>query len=258
MNSWIVQLLRGTFASRPSWVWLFIVIDSLADHDDHEEIIAGQKVMVRRGQIFIKQRELAQLSGLSQSEVSRAVSFFIHESILNQNMALLELIKPLSVFIHESKLNQTQKKEPLEQAVSEDESKLLTVKLSNNNINTPLSIYNKYNINNIYNNTKLNYNQATKPKNLPAPEVIFSALKKTLAKSYGIRAFADAHREPEFVEKFAELYLAVGREEFKERLKIVLGDDFKRKNCNRVAYLYAEVSSTALNPPETSNIIHLT
>jgi len=258
MTSWIPQLLRGAFASRPSWVWLFIVIESLADHDDREEIVGGKKITVKRGQVAIKQRELAQLSGLSQSEVSKALKFFIQESKLNQNIKLLELRNPLSDFIQESNWNKNENKETLAEAILKDPSKLLTVELSNNNINTPLSIYNKYNINNIYNNTKLNYNQAEKPKNPPSPEMIFSALKKTLEKSYGIRAFADAHREPEFIGKFAELYLAVGREEFKERLDIVLGDDFKRKNCNRISYLYAEVSSTALRPPEISNIINLT
>ena len=69
------------------------------------------------------------------------------------------------------------------------------------------------------------------------------ALKGTI----GIDAFADSRIERNIGIHIVNLYQKIGREEFKRRLDYVLGDSFRRKNCNRIKYLYGELKSVPKN-----------
>jgi len=40
----------------------------------------------------------------------------------------------------------------------------------------------------------------------------------------------------------------IGKEEFRQRLEIILKDSFKQKNCNSLKYLYGEMKSFIHSP----------
>lgn len=70
-----------------------------------------------------------------------------------------------------------------------------------------------------------------------------SKMLLALKKAIGIEAFADSVNERNIGRHLVNLCEKIGGEEFKRRLGYVLNDDFRRKNCNRIRYLYAEVKS---------------
>lgn len=69
--------------------------------------------------------------------------------------------------------------------------------------------------------------------------LLLAALKKQI----GIDAFADSKVERFMAKHLLDLGARIGREEFSKRLRWILDDAFKRKNCNRIRYLYAEMKS---------------
>ena len=77
------------------------------------------------------------------------------------------------------------------------------------------------------------------------------ALKGTI----GIDAFADSRIERNIGIHIVNLYQKIGREEFRRRLDYVLDDDFRRKNCNRIKYLYGELKSVPIVNNKKPNII---
>ncbi len=63
------------------------------------------------------------------------------------------------------------------------------------------------------------------------------ALKGTI----GIEAFADSKFERGIAKHCLSLIEKIGPEEFRRRLEIIINDGFKRKNCNRIVYVYNEI-----------------
>lgn len=51
-----------------------------------------------------------------------------------------------------------------------------------------------------------------------------------------------------YAKHLLDLGKRIGLEQFSERLKSVLSDDFKAKNCNKLAYLYGEIKAFAHSP----------
>ena len=65
----------------------------------------------------------------------------------------------------------------------------------------------------------------------------------TLKIHIGIDAFADSSIERNIGKHLVNLLVKLGPQEFRRRLDIILNDSFKRKNCNRIRYIYAELKS---------------
>lgn len=80
----------------------------------------------------------------------------------------------------------------------------------------------------------------------PGINKMLLALKGAL----GIDAFADSRNERNIGKHLVSLFDKVGKQEFKRRLDYVMGDDFRRKNCNSITYLYNQLKSV---PKETVN-----
>lgn len=74
-----------------------------------------------------------------------------------------------------------------------------------------------------------------------------------LKKVIGISAFADSANERNIGKHMVGLIKNIGKDEFIYRLEKILDDDFKRKNCNRIKYLYGELK--AFIKPKTSQTI---
>lgn len=66
---------------------------------------------------------------------------------------------------------------------------------------------------------------------------MLDALKRTI----GIDAFADSSIERNIAKHCVTLMDKLGVEEFRRRLDIILDDGFKRRNCNRIKYVYNEI-----------------
>lgn len=99
--------------------------------------------------------------------------------------------------------------------------------------------------NNNYNN---NDNISTKVDREPAVSTRYgkeniNKILIALRESVGIEAFADSRIERNIGKHVVSLLEKIGKEEFRRRLEYVLGDDFRRKNCNRIKYLYGELKS---------------
>jgi hypothetical protein len=58
-----------------------------------------------------------------------------------------------------------------------------------------------------------------------------------LRQAVGVTQFKDS-KERWYVTHCYNLLKKIGREEFETRLKEILSDQFKAKNCNKLAYLY--------------------
>lgn len=71
------------------------------------------------------------------------------------------------------------------------------------------------------------------------PEI--NRILKTLKERIGIEAFADYQNERNFALHLIRLGRKLGGQEFSRRLDIIVNDGFKRKNCNRIRYLYQEL-----------------
>ena len=75
-------------------------------------------------------------------------------------------------------------------------------------------------------------------------------LKKTV--------WVDDFKEPEkrkrqIAKHIVQLHERIGSEDFKERLKAILSDSFKAKNCNSLNYLYSEIKSYIHSPVVEQN-----
>ena len=70
--------------------------------------------------------------------------------------------------------------------------------------------------------------------------LLLSALQKTIK----IDDFKESKQmQRNFGKHLNTLLGKIGREEFRKRLDKILSDDFKRKNCNSLKYLYGEIKS---------------
>ncbi|MCP3684666.1 MAG: hypothetical protein GY861_18520 [bacterium] len=72
------------------------------------------------------------------------------------------------------------------------------------------------------------------------------ALKKTVK--------LDDFKEPQkqqrwYAHHFNNLFKKIEKQEFTARLQLILGDDFKAKNCNSIKYLYGQMKSTSTASP---------
>lgn len=66
----------------------------------------------------------------------------------------------------------------------------------------------------------------------------------SLCVSVGCKTFKESTAiQRQIGDKVVKLYESVGKPEFMERLKGILGDPFKRKNSNSIKYLYGELKS---------------
>jgi len=68
-----------------------------------------------------------------------------------------------------------------------------------------------------------------------------------LRKAVWVTQFKDT-KERWYVQHCYNLLKKIGREEFEIRLKEILSDQFKAKNCNKLAYLYWELKSYIHSP----------
>jgi len=66
---------------------------------------------------------------------------------------------------------------------------------------------------------------------------------KAIKETIGLEAFSDSGQERNFGKHLVGLYNKIGKVEFKRRLDYVLDDDFRRKNCNSIKYLYNQLKS---------------
>ena len=81
---------------------------------------------------------------------------------------------------------------------------------------------------------------------------------KALKTSVGCDTFAESEKQQRMYGKhFLNLGKNIGKEEFTNRLKIILQDNFKAKNCNKLAYLYKEIKSFIHSPiiPKKSTVV---
>lgn len=70
-----------------------------------------------------------------------------------------------------------------------------------------------------------------------------------LRKAVGVETFKESNQQQRNITKHVvNLSEKIGKEEFKERLKGILSDEFKAKNCNSINYLYRELKSYIVAP----------
>ena len=128
--------------------------------------------------------------------------------------------------------------------------------------------YNIYKYNNKYNNINNNIN--TNIKTVDESEESF--MKKDTTKSYGqkeinqiifalkkelgITDFADSNIERYIATHMLTLGSRIGGEEFSKRLKSITEDPFKRKNCNRIKYLYNEMKAY-IEPIDDGDVVFI-
>jgi len=79
--------------------------------------------------------------------------------------------------------------------------------------------------------------KASKEYGKPEINRMLEALKGKI----GIDAFVDFKIERNMAKHCVTLLKKIGKDEFVRRLDIILGDNFKRKNCNRIKFLYHEI-----------------
>jgi len=79
---------------------------------------------------------------------------------------------------------------------------------------------------------------------------------KALKGTTGRTDFKESQKlQRQYAHHLVNLYKKIGKDEFRARLDIVLGDSFRAKNCNSLKYLYGEIksaSSTATTDTITS------
>jgi len=78
-NGWIKlhrKLLDNPIAKKPAWAWLWVILLLLASHDDKESFIwNGKEVVLKKGQFVTGRKKLAQLSGISETTIERALKW---------------------------------------------------------------------------------------------------------------------------------------------------------------------------------------
>ena len=72
-------------------------------------------------------------------------------------------------------------------------------------------------------------------------------MQKFLRQAVGLDSFKDK-KERWYVTHCYNLLKKIWRDEFQERLKVILSDPFKAKNCNKLEYLYWELKSFIHSP----------
>ena len=72
-------------------------------------------------------------------------------------------------------------------------------------------------------------------------------MQQYLRQVVGVTQFKDS-KERWYVTHCYNLMKKIGKDEFNARLKWILQDDFKAKNCNKLAYLYGELKSYIHSP----------
>ncbi len=77
-----------------------------------------------------------------------------------------------------------------------------------------------------------------------------------LKSKIGIQGFADPVNERNIGKHCVNLLEKIGKDEFVRRLDIILEDSFKRKNCNRIKYVYNEIKAF-IEPKSTSSTLTL-
>lgn len=81
---------------------------------------------------------------------------------------------------------------------------------------------------------------------------MLAALKNTI----GIEDFADAQRwQRIYAKHLYDLLAKIGKEEFSFRLRKILEDCFKRKNCNKIRYVYEQVKGFIPDDSEGLSVI---
>lgn len=77
-----------------------------------------------------------------------------------------------------------------------------------------------------------------------------------MKKEIGITDFADSRIERFIARHLLTLGRKIGKQEFSRRFKSVITDSFKRKNCNRIRYIYNEMKSF-IEPKDEGNIVFI-
>jgi len=70
-----------------------------------------------------------------------------------------------------------------------------------------------------------------------------SKMLEALKTKIGITDFADSSIERNLAKHCVGLLGKLGKDEFVRRLDLILQDDFKRKNCNRIRFVYSEIKA---------------
>lgn len=85
------------------------------------------------------------------------------------------------------------------------------------------------------------------PTALDTPKVYgnieVNRMLEALKGKIGIAAFADQSIERNMAKHCVQLLAKIGKDEFVRRLDTILEDSFKRKNCNRIKYVYNEIKA---------------
>lgn len=74
----------------------------------------------------------------------------------------------------------------------------------------------------------------------------------------GIEAFADKRQwERRYASHLINLINKIGKQEFVTRFDAIVGDEFKRRNCNKIEYIYRQTLAFVSEKPKPSAKIHL-
>ncbi len=77
-NGWVKihrRLLDNPLIGQPSWAWLWVILLLKANHENSEIIWNGSLKAIKAGSFITGRKSLAELSGLSESTVERALNY---------------------------------------------------------------------------------------------------------------------------------------------------------------------------------------
>lgn len=209
-------------------------------------------VMIKRGQIAITQRQLAERWKWNLETVNRFLKELKQDNLTSgsgEKTAFLSIKTErwfsVITIVNYDFYNPICKQKSVQKTERKTEQKSEHLIMNiNNNINSNELILDDR-----------SHQSISEEKNFGNPEInkMLLALKGKIQ----ISAFADSAIERNIAKHCVNLLSKIGKDEFVRRLESILSDSFKRKNCNRIRYVYNEIKAF-MEPQESDEIVSIT
>ena len=225
------------------WEWyddiptkvLFIHLALKANHQPKK----WKVILIQKGEILTGRLKLSKQTGLSEQQVRSAIKKLKSTGeITSKTTSKYSIIK----LINYDRYHQDNRQD--NQQITNNQP------TNNQQITTTKNEKNIKNEKNVKKVIPKGIEQAQGYGNIEINKML-EALKEAI----GIEDFADSRKWSRIYGKHClSLMRKIGKDEFGGRLEAILTDNFKRKNCNRIKYLYGELKST--NAKTTINEIN--
>lgn len=241
-NTWYIKLHRAITENalyrKPNYlaVWMDILLG--VNHKPKERIFKWQKIIVWEWEWIFFQKEIADKFWLSIGSVSYILKYLkVENQIEIQTTNSFSIIKVKKWKEYQSSENDFENE----------------VKAKWKRRETPKEWKNERNI--ISNDIISSESRDEKNNNsivLVQEEYWnkeINAMLDLLKKAVWLSDFKDSQAwQRRYTQNIIALIKKIGKEEFLSRLKTILADEFKAKNCNKLSYLYWELKSFIHSP----------